>query len=188
MTDRRRGQVSGQYAGAVSRFLAFLADWFLVSAIFGLILAALAFLVGIITDSTPNFDTRTGLLWGLAYLTWVFLYQTVSLGLTARTPGKGIVGLRVVNRDGSPLSGRNALVRVIAFPLSFLTLGIGFAGILVGRERRALHDVIAGTAVVYDWGDRPAEMPDPLTRWLEKRNVAPDSIETVSSTSNADAP
>lgn len=43
---------------------------------------------------------------------------------------------------------------------------------ILGRERRALHDVIAGSAVVYDWGDRPAQLPAPLTRWLERRGVA----------------
>jgi hypothetical protein len=34
------------------------------------------------------------------------------------------------------------------------------------RERRALHDVVAGSTVVYDWGDRKATMPTPLARWL----------------------
>jgi hypothetical protein len=34
-----------------------------------------------------------------------------------------------------------------ALPLSFLFLGLGFTAILLGDRRRALHDVIAGTAV-----------------------------------------
>jgi hypothetical protein len=38
-------------------------------------------------------------------------------------------------------------------------------------ERRALHDVLAGSAVVYDWGDRPAEMPAPITRWFARHGV-----------------
>jgi hypothetical protein len=37
----------------------------------------------------------------------------------------------------------------------------------VDRERRALHDLLAGSSVVYDWGGRPAEMPSPLARWIE---------------------
>jgi uncharacterized RDD family membrane protein YckC len=32
------------------------------------------------------------------------------------------------------------------------------AGILLGRDRRALHDVIAGTTVVYDWDAREARI------------------------------
>jgi uncharacterized RDD family membrane protein YckC len=39
----------------------------------------------------------------------------------------------------------------------------------VGRNRRALHDLIAGTAVVYDWGDRPAQMPAPLSSFIADR-------------------
>jgi hypothetical protein len=36
-------------------------------------------------------------------------------------------------------------------PLSFLPLGFGLVGIVVGREHRALHDVLAKTTVVYAW-------------------------------------
>ena len=39
------------------------------------------------------------------------------------------------------------------------TLALGLLGMLVGRERRTLHDVAAGTVVVYDWGARQAEQP-----------------------------
>ena len=45
-----------------------------------------------------------------------------------------------------------------ALPLSFLFLGLGFAGILLGDRRRALHDVIAGTAVIYSWDARAARL------------------------------
>ena len=53
---------------------------------------------------------------------------------------------------------KRGLVRTLAFPLSFLLLGLGFVGILLGRDRCALHDVIAGTAVVYDWDAREARL------------------------------
>jgi hypothetical protein len=36
--------------------------------------------------------------------------------------------------------------------------GLGFAGILVQHEHRALHDLIAGTAVVYAWDARAARL------------------------------
>ena len=62
-----------------------------------------------------------------------------------------LFGVRVVRDDGAGASGREAVVRTLAFPLSFLFLGLGFAGILLGDRRRALHDVIAGTAVIYSW-------------------------------------
>jgi hypothetical protein len=60
--------------------------------------------------------------------------------------------------DGSDASGRRAVVRTLALPLSFLLLGLGFLGIVLGDKRRALHDVIAGTAVVYSWDARAARL------------------------------
>ena len=50
------------------------------------------------------------------------------------------------------------LVRTLAFPLSFLLLGLGFVGILFGRDRRALHDSIAGNTVIYTWDVRAARL------------------------------
>jgi len=64
----------------------------------------------------------------------------------------------VVRDDGTGASGRRAVVRTLAFPLSFLFLGLGFVGILLGGQRRALHDVIAGTAVIYSWDARAARL------------------------------
>jgi len=43
-------------------------------------------------------------------------------------------------------------------------LGLGFVGILMGNRRRALHDVIAGTAVIYSWDARAARL-----RFLSRR-------------------
>jgi hypothetical protein len=59
-------------------------------------------------------------------------------------------------------------VRTLALPLSLVLFGVGFLLIPVRRDHRALHDLIAGTAVVYDWGDRPAEMPGPLADFLNR--------------------
>jgi hypothetical protein len=56
-------------------------------------------------------------------------------------------------------------------PVSFLLLGLGLVGIVTGREHRALHDVVAGSAVVVDFGDRPAELPGPLSRFLARQDV-----------------
>lgn len=177
MTARSRELVTGHYAGAVTRFAAFVLDWLLITTGFGLGLGAFSLVVSVITREDFYIVQGNGLIWVLALLGWAFVYMVVSLSLAGRTPGKAIVGLRVVNRDGSPLTPRRAIVRVLALPLSFLLFGIGFVGILFGRERRGLHDVIAGTAVVYDWGDRRAELPAPLTSWLDKRQ-ATDPLTT----------
>ena len=66
--------------------------------------------------------------------------------------------MQVLTDDGRDVSGRRAIGRTLAFPLSFLILCLGFLGILLGDRRRALHDVIAGTVVVYSWDARAARL------------------------------
>ena len=83
-----------------------------------------------------------------------------------------MTGLRVGTGEGAPLPPGRALVRVLVFPLSTAALGLGLLGILVDRRRRAPHDLAAGSVVIHDRGDRPAELPGPLSAWLARRDPA----------------
>lgn len=71
---------------------------------------------------------------------------------TGRTPGKALMRLSVVAagvRGGGPGVGlRTAFVRLLAWILSGSLLGIGFLLVAFRRDRRALHDLLAGTRVV----------------------------------------
>ena len=69
-----------------------------------------------------------------------------------------LFGVQVLTDEGGDVSLRRAALRTLAFPLSFVILGLGFLGILLGEQRRALHDVIAGTVVVYSWDARAARL------------------------------
>jgi uncharacterized RDD family membrane protein YckC len=81
-----------------------------------------------------------------SYTLWAFAYFSVSLAATGRTIGKAILGVMVVRADGSKLSGGRAMLRTVAFPLSFVVFGIGLLIGLFRRDRRELHDLIADTA------------------------------------------
>jgi uncharacterized RDD family membrane protein YckC len=172
--------VSGHYAGAFTRLAAFVIDWFVIIGVYSVILSGTQFILELLFGLVVDFDSIDRLWWWVGFGAWAFMYSTVALTLTGRTVGKALVGLKVVTRQGAPLGPGRAALRVLFFPLSMALVGLGYLGILLGRERRALHDVIAGTAVVYDWGDRPAEMPAPLTRFLERKGVGvlPPSAET----------
>ena len=69
-----------------------------------------------------------------------------------------LLGLRIVRADGSELDQRHAVIRLISFPLGFLTLGAGFLGIIFGKQRKAIYDRIADTAVVYQWDAESAKI------------------------------
>jgi uncharacterized RDD family membrane protein YckC len=74
-------------------------------------------------------------------------YYVYHWGVKGATPGKRLLGLRVVAVDGSePIGLSRAAVRVLGYLLSGLTLGIGFLMIAFGGS--ALHDRLAGTRVV----------------------------------------
>lgn len=69
---------------------------------------------------------------------------------TGQTFGKLLTGLRVVRADGSAASLSRILVRhLIGYPLTFLTLGLGFIFSFFTRDGRALHDYISGTTLVF---------------------------------------
>lgn len=172
VSAKGRAQVTGHYAGAITRLAAFAVDGLAVFGIFTLAVAALTFvarLFGLAFDPS----SVPAVVSAFIYAGWAFLYWWIGLSLLGKTFGKGLVGLRVVSHDGRPLTARRALARTLSLPLSFLLFGLGFLGIVLGRRRRALHDVIAGTCEVYDWGDRPVDIPAPLTRWIERRVDTP---------------
>lgn len=74
--------------------------------------------------------------------------------VVGQTIGKMATGLRVVHLDeagqdeGQPNFGF-ATLRTAAYGASILPLGLGFLPALLGRDRRALHDRLAETRVVF---------------------------------------
>jgi len=81
-------------------------------------------------------------------LSWVY-----SAGMTSSqyqaTFGKIIMGMKVTDAEGRPLSFAQGSVRFCAKILSTLILCIGLFMIAFSEKRLGLHDHIAGTRVVY---------------------------------------
>jgi uncharacterized RDD family membrane protein YckC len=152
-----RAGLQGKFAGFASRFAAFAVDVGVSLGVFLLALAVISFTARVLTGNDITWNK--GDIWVvLAYAVWAFIYFAYSWAASGRTAGMALFGVRVVRDDGTGASGRRAVVRALAFPLSFLFLGLGFVGILLGGQRRALHDVIAGTAVIYSWDARAARL------------------------------
>ena len=125
--------------------------------VYMLTLAATSFAARVLTGT--DIAWNRGDTWVvIGYAAWAFTYFAYCWAASGRTAGMALFGVRVVRDDGTDASGRRAVVRTLALPLSFLFLGLGFAGILLGDRRRALHDVIAGTAVIYSWDARAARL------------------------------
>ena len=147
----------GQYAGAVSRFLAYAIDLVVSSGVFALALAGISYAVHVVTGKQISWS-RQDIVVTVIFVAWEFFYFGYSWAASGRTFGMAVLGVRVVRADGQAIDPWRGVVRALVFPLSFLLFGLGFLGILVQRERRALHDLIAGTAVIYGWDARAARL------------------------------
>ena len=154
--DAWRG-LQGNYAGSVSRFVAYAIDIAASYGLFTLGLTGFSFAVHIITGRQVSWN-KESIIVVVLFVIWEFVYFAYSWSVGGKTIGMAVLGVRVVRADGRDVEPRQAIIRTLALPLSILLLGLGFIGILLQREHRALHDLIAGTAVVYAWDARAARL------------------------------
>jgi uncharacterized RDD family membrane protein YckC len=77
-----------------------------------------------------------------------FLYFFIFHALRGQTPGKRLVGVRVIDAFGQRPSLSRALLRTAAYVPSALLLALGFLWIGFDREKRGLHDRLADTYVI----------------------------------------
>jgi uncharacterized RDD family membrane protein YckC len=76
------------------------------------------------------------------------VYFVVSWLRGGQTVGMKPWRLRVVGADGAAIDLKRALLRFAVALVSLAALGLGFLWCLIDRERRAWHDIAAGTLLV----------------------------------------
>lgn len=140
------------YAGLELRLVAFILD-VVVLISFLMLLVAVGGLQTLFRSDFGDVDPPESAfyVWGgfiLAFIPFGILYYILLLAWKGQTIGKMAVHIRVVRRDGGSLSLGQAFVRWLGYLASALPLGMGFLMALVDGERRALHDLLAGTVVV----------------------------------------
>ncbi|MGH9222609.1 MAG: RDD family protein, partial [Acidimicrobiales bacterium] len=106
---------------------------------------------------TPD-EVSSGVASIVAIVAFVFMavYEIVPTALWGRTPGKAIVGTRVVGMgDGRVPGWKRAILRWVLPALAFQVHAVGWALALLLRAllvvdplRRGVHDRLAGTIVV----------------------------------------
>lgn len=67
-----------------------------------------------------------------------------------QTPGKRLMSLRVLSRDGSPASGGQILLRNILRLVDFIPFGytVGVVSMFISEHGQRLGDLVAGTVVI----------------------------------------
>jgi uncharacterized RDD family membrane protein YckC len=76
-------------------------------------------------------------------------YDALATTLLGGSLGKRLLSLRVVDEHGARLEPARAVFRSLARLVSIALLGLPALTVL-GREKRALHDLVAGTVVAHD--------------------------------------
>lgn len=163
--------ISGQYAGFVSRAVAFYVDRVIVAAMVAGATLFLGFAVQFfrLSDLLGGQDlvqTIVAIVAAVLAGTLDLFYCVVFWILAGQTPGKQLMGLVVVRTDGGRVRLGAAVLRWVGYWLSGI-LFLGYLWVLVDNRRQALHDKLAGSLVVYS---RPEEMglatPAPLRERL----------------------
>ncbi len=127
-------------AGPVVRACAWAID-FLIRVAFYLVLSALFAYLG-------------GMGWALILIGFFLIewfYPALFEARYGATPGKRVMGLKVIHDDGTPLSWSSSLIRNLLRAADFLPFfyGFGLLSILASRDFQRLGDLAAGTLVVY---------------------------------------
>jgi uncharacterized RDD family membrane protein YckC len=122
-----------QMASIGSRFIALVID----GVVLGAVTSALYPILGNMRDEGVLTFALT------IFYQWYFLtkYQ-------GQTPGKMLLGIRVVKTDGSALSTLDAIVRTLGYTLNWILLGIGWLLAFWDSNHQGLHDRMADTYVV----------------------------------------
>ena len=133
-------------AGFWTRFAAFLFDLFVIG-MSSRIFFDLVWPSGLETTAVQSFILVNALfpgIWGSLY----FVFMTKYFG---QTLGKMIMGVRVVSRDGHPLSWTTVIVREVVGRILAQLLGsyLGYLVCAFHPRKQGLTDIISDTYVVY---------------------------------------
>ncbi len=136
---------------------------------------AVILLVGFVlmlTGTVVGGQTSVGMISLLWFFVWWWYPVFFEAGRWGATPGKKIVGLRVVQTSGSPITFGQAVLRnFLRYADGLPFLGLGFFGIptfgfalatvVATRRFQRLGDLAARTVVVYDKLVAEPEVPAP---------------------------
>jgi len=98
--------------------------------------------------SQPQTSLKWELLFELSVLLVTIIFWKKFKGIT---PGKRLVHIKIVDANTfEDIDNKQAVTRSIGYIVSTLPFLFGFFIVLFRKDKRALHDLLAQTAVIYD--------------------------------------
>ncbi len=149
-----------QPAGFWQRFLAHLIDWLIIAIPVAIVISVMVGAFGAMVDGKEETMVGAALLGLLVAFIGIWLYEALfHSSASGATPGKRMVGVRVLDDNGARLTFGRATGRFFAkaFITHMVPLAFGYIMAAFTERKRALHDMIASTIVVKnDPAYRPA--------------------------------
>jgi uncharacterized RDD family membrane protein YckC len=151
-----------QVAGPFRRFPAFMLDLLIRAGVFTLFMIVLGF-AGALTRMAGLTFAGSAIFWFA--LDWFYggIFET---WMNGQTPGKWVLGIRVLSVDGQPINGIQAIMRNIMRTLDMMpviTCMLGLIAMSLNRRFQRIGDLVCGTIVVVEerkWLTGVAKMDD----------------------------
>lgn len=147
-----------RFAGFWRRLIAFAVDNTIIIIVFfilSLVITA-AFIFGLMSGnnsnvlagwSDPAHVTAITIVATALYLILSLAYFTYFHGIKGQTPGKMLLGLKVLTTEGKPVGFGLAFLRSVGYVVSSI-LYLGFLWAAFDRRKQGWHDKIAQTVVI----------------------------------------
>lgn len=133
------------------RAAAFMLDVIIMSLLFVLVVGTLSPLLAKLGWVRHSDRIVFSLNHGWYNILWVVLYFGLATYFgRGRTPGKRLLGIRVVSLAHERISLWHSLERALGYGASMLEFGFGFVQYFIHPNKRTVHDRIAETIVVRD--------------------------------------
>jgi len=161
--------VNGRPAGFWIRALALVVDF----ALFFVVETSLSGLGRVIASQDSDESLTLGPVVALFTLIFAGLYTSALHTMCGQTIGKMVLRIRVVGQDGDLPTFGTALLRYFGYFASLVTFTMGYVMAALRRDKRALHDLIAGTRV--ERLERLAPPAAPVETPAEPLTVADDT-------------
>lgn len=184
-----RIDLSYDVAGIGSRFVAALLDTLIIGvaaslvAIFGSAALMLLFSMGAVVRRAGSAVASTEAAIAISlfltfFVVWGY-YVFFELIWHGQSPGKRMLGLRVIKEGGYPIGFVESAIRNVVRLVDFLPFYyvLGVIAMVLNRRYRRLGDYAAGTVVVKERKDVSLASLDAVNQTLVDRTIRPDPVE-----------
>ena len=149
-----RSELETDQAGLATRLVAAGIDLGLLFVVYSLASGVLASVISFTFGQKLSLGAGVGF-GGLAFLAAGAVFSTF-WALVGQTPGMRFLSIRLTYHGSRDITLGLAIRRFLAVIVSVVPLGLGFLAVLRDPSRRAWHDRLTGTEVVYDTVQRGA--------------------------------